>query len=79
MKICLQGENGYDDALRTLVDEVLRADDLSTFLIVSASQGQPPVVKVVSGLGRYSAGLGAISTHNGKVFGFLGEWRNISC
>jgi hypothetical protein len=63
---------GYREALQGLIEEALSGDDLNCFAEVSASASGTEI-GIVSSLGRYSAGFGVASTHNGCVFGLRGE------
>jgi hypothetical protein len=63
---------GYREALQGLIEEALSGDDLNCFAEVSASASGTEI-GIVSSLGRYSAGFGVASTHNGCVFGLTGE------
>jgi hypothetical protein len=67
------GAADYDEKLKGLAEDGLATDDLSCFLTVSRARGQSPVVSVVLGLTRYSAGMGGSTALQGRIVGFLGE------
>jgi hypothetical protein len=60
-------------SMRQLEANVLSSMDFAGFLVVSSLDKAPAVVSVVSNFARYSAGLGALRTLSGRVFGFFGE------
>ena len=67
------GDADYAAKIKGLAEDGLATDDLSCFLTVSRARGQSPVVSVVLGLTRYSAGMGGSTALQGRIVGFLGE------
>jgi hypothetical protein len=67
------GDAEYGAKIKVLAEDGLATDDLSCFLTVSRAKGQSPVVSVVLGLTRYSAGMGGSTALQGRIVGFLGE------
>jgi hypothetical protein len=67
------GDPEYNGKLREIAEDGLASDDLSCYLTVSRAVGQSPVVSIVLGLARYSAGMGGAAALQGRTIGFLGE------
>lgn len=59
--------------MRELVDEVVNSADLCCYLTVSETGATATRVTLAHGIGKYSAGFGALSAFQGAIMGFLGE------
>jgi hypothetical protein len=59
--------------LKELAKDVLAAELLEVFLMVTVPEGEKAMVVTAARLAQYRPELGQVSGWTGKVFGFLGE------
>jgi hypothetical protein len=67
------GDAGYDDAIRSMVDEVIGSDTLVTYLAAINIGQEAAKVTAVHSIHRYSAGFGGSNALHGKTLALLGE------
>jgi hypothetical protein len=64
---------GYADAMRTMTDEIINSDMLTTYLVATNICNNKVQVTVAHSIARYSAGFGGSNALHGQVLALLGE------
>jgi hypothetical protein len=69
------GEDGHEEAMKEMADEIINADTLTTYLTATNFGHAGAKISVIHSIARYSAGFGGSNALHGHTLGLLGEMR----